>query len=330
MSVARADKCEVCRALLDEEDMFCANCGREAPHVDGEREADEQALLTHQFDCNGCGASMSYDASAQNLRCPFCGSERLEQQEDRASLQPRGVIPQQIRKEEALQRLRRELKGGFWRPSDLAERAVVTKLTAVYVPYWVFRANTHTYWTADTDRTPPGARGDWYPLFGEHRSRYSELLVGASGSLTAAETAALCPFDLQAAVAPSTVDLDNVIVERFRVQRKYARPHARNLVESLERKRCATYVPGRSRNVKVNVRLFDLASYPILLPIWIMAYQYEGRVFRFLVNGQTGKATGRFPFSMAKLLKILAIVAGVGLAVAAVLGVIAAIAAALQ
>jgi hypothetical protein len=175
------------------------------------------------------------------------------------------------------------------------------------VPYWVFTARTFTNWTADSSQTPFGARGDWVPLSGEHRASYSGLLVGASSVLTPGETSALCPFDLAGGVAPSQIDLDNVIVEQFRVQRKYARPLARQGLENLERQACAQYVPGRNRNLKVNVRLEGLSSEPVLLPIWVMAYQYQNRIYRFLINGQTGRATGQAPTSWKKVIAAIII-----------------------
>ena len=311
--------------MLDEEDLFCSNCGREAPHDEeaDDGAADTHSTLAHQFDCQGCGASMSYDASAQNLRCPFCGSERLEKQDDRPSLQPRWVVPFRTSRDKVLGVLRKELGSGFWRPSDLAENAVITKMAAVYVPFWVFQASTHTYWTADTDQTPPGARGDWAPMFGEHRSRYEQILVGASGSLTPHETNSICPFDLREAKPPEQVDLDNVIVERFRVQRKFARPMARRAVEIGETRACAKYVPGRSRNVKVNVQLSGLSSYAVLLPVWIMAYEYKGEIYRYVINGQTARANGRRPFSYTKLFVVLGIVAACFVGFALLSGLIA-------
>ncbi|MDP6444931.1 MAG: hypothetical protein QGG36_22630 [Pirellulaceae bacterium] len=306
------EKCAACRALLDEEDLFCSNCGAEAPHDRPDREfADGQLMSTHNFDCQGCGASMSYDASAQTLRCPFCGSEKLEQREDARALAPRQVVPFSINRETAQKIMIRAASKGFWRPKDMSERAVITKMTAVYVPYWVFRARTFTYWTGDSSDTPFGARGDWCPMTGENRSRFSGLLVGASGALTPTETRSLCPFDLSGGVATDQVDLDNVVVEQFRVPRKYARPLARRGLEESERQTCARYIPGRSRHVKVNVRMEGLTSEPILLPVWIMAYRYEDKVYRFLVNGQTGKAAGEAPFAWGKLAMIVAIVAAV-------------------
>ena len=60
-------------------------------------------------------------------------------------------------------------------------------------------------------------------------------------------------------------------------------------------------MPGRHRNLNVNVRLDSLASEPVLLPVWIMAYTYKRQVFRFLLNGQSGRSTGNAPFSWVKV-----------------------------
>lgn len=294
-------KCEICGGNLDEEDLFCSECGTEAPKREKQSAPLVQALSTHNFTCEGCGASMSYDARAQTLRCPFCGSEKLKQEEDQNTLKPRWVVPFAIREADATTALRAWLGKGFWRPGDLAKAAVVTKMTPVYVPYWVFSATTFTYWTGDTSATPVSTHSGWYPVSGKHQGSYENVLVGASGALTAAETQAICPFDISQGVAPEKIDLENAICEQFRVQRKYARPLVRSQIEDLERKFCSSYIQGNSRNVHVNVRIQDLTSEPILLPIWIMAYQYQGRLYRFVMNGQTAKSTGQAPTSVAKV-----------------------------
>ena len=305
-------KCSVCSGLIDEEDLFCANCGAESPNADVLTITDVQTV-TQGFDCTGCGASMTYDASAQSLRCPFCGSEALEEQPTKKSIAPRRVLPFSQDKDSAIAIMRKWLGRGFWRPSDLSQTAAVTKIAAVYVPYWVFTAKTFTYWTADSSQTPFGARGDWMPLTGEHRGNYAGVLIGASGVLTPGETTAICPFDLAAAVPPEQVDLDNAIVEQFRVQRKYARPQARQGLENLEQQACLQHVPGRHRNMKVNLRIEGLSSEAVLFPVWIMAYTYQDRVFRFLVNGQTGKSSGKAPTSWKK------VIVAIGIAILAIL-----------
>jgi predicted RNA-binding Zn-ribbon protein involved in translation (DUF1610 family) len=334
-------KCSVCGAVLDEEDLFCPNCGTEAPiagsltpstdhgprttnHEQGTNDQGPRtnnqgqltapaAPITHlttcNFTCRGCGASMSYDASAQTLRCPFCGSENLEKKPDAKEIAADGVVPFATSQDQAIASMRQWLGQGFWRPGDLAAQAAVVGMRSVYIPYWVFEAETQTYWAADTSHTPSGARASWYPMTGDHQGEYSGLLVGASSALTPAETNSLCPFDLSTAVPPEKVALQNVIYERFTVPRKYARPLARQGLEACEADACQQYVPGKCRNMKVNVRITNLNGRPMLLPVWIMAYRYREQVFRFIVNGQTGKSTGQAPVSYRKIGMAVAIAA---------------------
>ncbi len=91
-----------------------------------------------------------------------------------------------ITHDQAVAAMREWLGQGFWRPGDLAARAAVVKMTPVYVPYWVFDADTHTYWTADSSRVPMGTAGNWHPQAGAHEGTYKGLLVGASAALTGA------------------------------------------------------------------------------------------------------------------------------------------------
>ena len=293
------ERCKICEALIDSEDLFCSNCGAEAPTSEGHHEP--QTTLKFCFKCQGCGASMSYDAAVQNLRCPFCGSEKVDQQADQKSLAARWVVPFQTDQPQVQQILQRWLGTGFWRPNDLVRQAQVTDIRPVYVPYWAFSAKTWTYWTADSSDVPWGARGDWRPVTGEHRGSYEGVLIGASSVLTPSETGGLCPFNLTLAVKDQEVDLDQWIVEQVKVQRKFARPQARLAVEELERNSCKKYVPGRCRNMKVNVRLSAVEGHPVLLPIWILAYRYKGQLYRFLINGQTGRHFGTAPVSWWKV-----------------------------
>lgn len=308
------EKCTVCQALIDEEDLFCSNCGAEAPHP--EVVASATQITTHVFKCRGCGAAMSFDAQAQMLRCPFCGSGELEKEQDQLSIQPRFLIHARVVQDQAMLSLRKWLGNSFWRPSDLVSSAVVQNMQLVYVPFWVFRAKTFTYWTADSSSTPPRASGDWYPLTGQHRSVYEGLLVGASSVLSTQEIRSIEPYDFSEAVDATKVPLDKFLYEQFRVPRKYARPYAKHGFESLESQACQQYVPGRCRNMKVNTRFEGMSSEPVLLPCWIMAYTYKQQVYRFLINAQTGRSTGTAPLSYWKIAAV------VGAAVGALLGML--------
>jgi hypothetical protein len=100
----------------------------------------------------------------------------------------------------------------------------------------------------------------------------------------------------------------DVPAEAFSVTRKRARAQALQQLEKQVRADCAPKIPGRQRNVRVNPLYTKLEAWPMLVPVWILAYEYRGRSYRFLVNGQTGKIKGSAPVSPWKLLAVLGLV----------------------
>jgi len=49
-------------------------------------------------------------------------------------------------------------------------------------------------------------------------------------------------------------------------------------------------------------------AWPVLVPVWILAYEYRRRRYRFLINGQTGKIEGTAPVSPWKVLGVVGLV----------------------
>jgi hypothetical protein len=294
------ERCESCGALVDVEDLFCANCGTEIPDNAASR-PERVATEAKNFECNGCGATMNYDASAQSLKCPFCGSVDLAPDESKGVLAPDLVVPFAIDRTEAQGRLRAWLGSSFWHPKDLRDAAQMTELRAVYVPFWIFATQVRTHWTADTSRVPFGARAAWYPVYGYGEREYQDLWIPASSGVPVSELNAVMPFDTSTSVTPEKIDLVDVTVEQFAVSRRYARPNAQSVVEHLEIQAAAREVPGQSRNVHVNVLMDGATSKPALVPIYVMAYRYRDALYRYVVNGQTGKATGSAPTSLARV-----------------------------
>ena len=51
----------------------------------------------------------------------------------------------------------------------------------------------------------------------------------------------------------------------------------------------------------------------ILLPVWMAAYKYNGKSYRFVVNGQTGEVQGERPWSIWKIGFAVLVVAAIAL-----------------
>jgi hypothetical protein len=78
-----------------------------------------------------------------------------------------------------------------------------------------------------------------------------------------------------------------------------------------QERNCARDVPGNThRNLSVDNTFSALTFKHVLLPLWIAAYRYNNKVYRFLVNGQTGEVVGKAPWSIFKIaLLVLALIA---------------------
>ncbi len=49
----------------------------------------------------------------------------------------------------------------------------------------------------------------------------------------------------------------------------------------------------------------------MLLPLWTSSYRYNDKIFRFLVNGQTGEVTGKAPLSVLEIVMFIATIAAI-------------------
>jgi predicted RNA-binding Zn-ribbon protein involved in translation (DUF1610 family) len=291
-------RCERCRDHLDPEDLFCSNCGHEAPPFEGEEYLPTGTIEVHRFECAGCGASLTWEVAAQGLRCAFCGRQSLEEKETLRVPAPRSVVPFQLDQARAESVFREWLGRGIFRPGDLRRDSRLTEMRGLFLPYWTFEVHCETYWTADSDETPRFSSADWAPYFGGHEGRYQGVTVPASGALTLSEVQALGTYDLGQAVPYSAEAIGRYPAEAFGVTRKRARMLAGEGFDERVLRDCAALVPGsRQRNLKVNPLYTGATAEPVLLPVWIMAYEYREEAFRFLVNGQTGRADGTAPLS---------------------------------
>ena len=78
------------------------------------------------------------------------------------------------------------------------------------------------------------------------------------------------------------------------------------------RSQCSSQVPGdTSRTLHVSTAWRDTTVKHCLLPVWIAAYRYNGEVYRYVVNGVTGKTHGTAPWSWVKIVAFAVCVVGV-------------------
>jgi hypothetical protein len=150
---------------------------------------------------------------------------------------------------------------------------------------------------------------------------FDDVLVLASQSLPKSYTEALEPWDLSALQPYRPQFLAGFRAEGYAVDLPEAFPVAREKMARVIERDVRFDIGGdRQRVQDIATDTSDVTVKHILLPVWVAAYKYRGKSYRFVVNGQSGQVRGERPWSWVKItlavLAALAVAGAIGYGVA--------------
>jgi hypothetical protein len=128
------------------------------------------------------------------------------------------------------------------------------------------------------------------------------VLVLASNSLPSKHAAALEPWDLKELVPYRDEYLSGFAAESYQVTLEDGFVQAKGIMDGVIRASIRRDIGGDEQRIHwVQTQYNDVTFKHVLLPVWISAYRYHERVFRFLVNARTGEVQGERPYSTIKI-----------------------------
>ncbi len=335
-------------------EMHCDHCG--ATQAVGERddaasairELDFRAALdqrlpqaemeeTRVVTCPNCGAETELNPAVHAAECPFCATPVVTDTGISRHIKPRGLLPFALDETQARKAMTDWLGRLWFAPNGLQQYARKGRAMAgVYVPYWTFDADTKSSYT--------GMRGDdyyetrtvmrdgkpqqvqvrktrWRPAAGRVARFFDDVLVLASKALPRKYTDGLQPWDLGAMVPYSLSYLAGFRAEAYQVGLEDAYDDARDQMDRIILRDIKFDIGGdHQRVMTVDTAIKDVTFKHILLPIWVAAYKYRGKTYRFVVNGRSGRVQGERPWSAWKI----AFAVVIGLIIAGIIGYFAA------
>lgn len=321
----------------ESQQLACGHCGATQTLAFSETKLAERplsALLTNEelptdrvseqllFSCPSCGSRTRVNADQPTLSCGFCGSRAINPEAQRTRLiEPAGVLPFQLGRAAATTSFRTWLAGKWLAPSKLQSGAVLDNLHGIYLPFWTFDAQAYSEWRGErgdhyyvsvsgTDSqgrptTRQEQRTRWSTERGTHEHFYDDLLLLASRSLANQQNhveAVLDDYDLDAVVDYDARVLLGWEAEVYSIDLAEGLEEARTTFREQEVESCKQELGGdEQRGLEVRTTLTEESFKHLLLPLWVCAYLYQGKLYHFLVNGQTGKVSGSYPYSPWKI-----------------------------
>ncbi len=278
----------------------------------------EEVRLSH---CDTCGAQLEFEPNVHSSECPFCASPVVTDTGANRHIKPQAILPFRLSEADAQARMAAWLKGLWFAPSTLAKYARSTgRLSGLYVPYWAFDVATRTRYSGQrgtyyyvTTGSGKNARRErrtrWSSASGRVERQFLDLLVMAATSLPRASIRRLEPWTM-ADLQPYSPDyLSGFRAEAYTVDLPDGFEIAKQRMDEQIRADIRRDIGGDEQRISsVNTNYSDERFKHLLLPIWMAAYRYRGKSYRFIVNGQTGRVQGERPWSWGKI--ALAVLAG--------------------
>jgi hypothetical protein len=269
--------------------------------------------------CQSCQAITVFDAGRVGQRCDFCGSSALIPSDQvKAPLRPESLLPFKLSESEVREKIRAWYQSRWFAPDRLKSAAHTETVKGFYLPYWTFDAQVAADWTAqsgfyyyeteyyqDSDgrqQTRQVQRTRWEPSCGHVDHFFDDDLVPASVGAHAELLRKIEPFPTKDLVPYDPGYLAGWIVEQYQIDLIHAAGIAREDMQRQITGICEREVPGDTHmNLQVQADYSAQTFKHILLPVWLLSFNYDGQSFQVVVNGVNGAIGGNYPKSWIKI-----------------------------
>lgn len=327
-------KCPNCFGVMDFDPktggLACPFCGHtEAIPVNEEepKQAEEQDLESADkvencnwgvekktVICKSCGGESIYDALEIASVCPFCGSNQVMEAFDQNTMAPGGVVPFSVTDKQASDLFQSWIKKKWFCPKMAKESAKAKNFKGIYLPYWTFDAKTYSEYVGEygiDKKREDRIVTNWYAVRGNSTLVFDDELVCATTRHSQSMLQGIEPYRTAENKTYKPEYVAGFVAERYSIGIKDAWEMAKQSIKlrirsTIESGIKRQYRADRVRNLRITTKYSNLTYKYLLLPVWISSYKYNDKVYQFMVNGQTGKVSGKIPISVPKVILTVA------------------------
>lgn len=283
-------------------------------------------IATRSVKCQSCQAISVFKPERVAQNCDFCGAPALvPYEETQAPIRPESLLPFKLSESGVRDKVHAWYRSRWLAPNKFKSHAFTDTLHGVYLPYWTFDAEVAAQWTAEAGHyyyttesyTDSNGRSQtrqvqhtrWEPASGALGHFFDDELVAASRGVPPGLLRKVEPFPTKELAPYDPGYVSGWVVEQYQIDLVAAATHSREAMDGKLRALCAEQIPGDTyRNLEVEADFSAQTFKHILLPIWLLTYQYGAATYRIVVNGFTGAVAGEYPKSWVKITFVVLVI----------------------
>lgn len=332
--------CQACGAAIvyqvGTKQLHCLSCGHHES-IDDKADSINEIPLTQALEnlrlkplaispqtvsCQRCGGSSEWDIYSLSDLCPYCKTPIAKLDTDSQRLQIEAIVPFALEKSQAFNLFSQWIKKRWFAPNVLKQMAGHSKqFDGIYVPHWTFdsltytnyrglRGDNYTEYVRQTrvvngkrqTVTVPVTRTRWHAVSGQVRVVFDDVLVLASMLVPKTIVKRLSPWRLEQAEPYTPEYLAGLKAQYYQLDLDEAFIIAKQKMAQHIELKIRQDIGGDHQRIKQKQTRYQNSTYKlILLPVWHSSFEYKGKIYQTVVNGQSGKVQGHYPKSPIKI-----------------------------
>lgn len=280
---------------------------------DKDLKKEEYINNTTVYTCPSCGGKIVTTPTTAATFCIYCHNptivaSRLDNDENR----PAYLIPFKLNKETVINTLQNICKKKKFLPKDFKNYITKGEVSGLYVPYWLFEMNISADLESKATRikTWSGAeyrytQTDTYQIKRSGEVTFKNVPVDGSEKMENSLMESLEPFDYGQMVDFRMEYLSGHFAEIHDTDVKIAAEHVFSRIHPNVKSMIRSSVKGYSavHSENCNVHKDKVRYINVMMPIWVLMADYNGKNYTFAMNGQTGKIAGNLPIDNGLVFK---------------------------
>lgn len=321
------EKCLNCGASIKynpkKQKFICDYCRGEFTIDDikkHKQKVNKEDKLTKEFDlmqdmegyhCNNCGAEIISLKNISSTSCLYCKSSSIIKNRLTGIYKPDSIIPFKYTKEDAILKFKEICKGRPLLPKNFSDLNNISEMEGLYVPFWLYDLENNTNLTASCTKVSTWSdsryiytKTSYYNVERGGTLNFKSVPNDAASRFDDKIMNAIEPFDYKELKEFNTSFLAGFLSEKFDVDKDSAYKNTKLRIEEDSKEYLKKDMIGyQSINIKNNTNDIKINEIKyVLLPVFVLNIKYNDKIYRFSMNGQTGKLVGEIPVDKKKLL----------------------------
>ena len=281
------------------------------PVIEGFKNIELERIKEGEMDsyhCGNCGASIMTTPETVATKCPYCNNTAILKEKLESGVYPTKVIPFKKKKEDAVEGFLSLAKGKLFAPKNFHSRAHIADVSAVYVPFWLYDIDVNGNITFVSNEVRHWTSGD--TAYTETKTfntvvggsvLYSKLPVDGSTKFDDGLMDSIEPFNYDDMVDYNHAYLSGYLAEKYDVEAEEALKRAVTRVNNTTEDEFRKRVRHGGATVVANNSHYSIKNYNfVMLPVWMVNIEFDGKFYTFAMNGDTGKVVGNIPISWGR------------------------------